>query len=50
MYGSDQSASLGIEGMRRLISSIKVVEQALGNGEKIILEEETQNAQKLRYI
>ena len=50
MYGSDQAASLGIEGMRRLISSLKVVEEAFGDGKKVILEEEIQNAKKLRYI
>ena len=50
MYGSDQAASLGTEGMRRLISSINVVEEAIGTGKKIITSEEKSNAKKLRYI
>ena len=49
MYGSDQSASLEIRGMRELISGIKKIRAALGNGELgLILEEEEKIAQKLR--
>ena len=45
-----KQASLGTEGMRRLISSINLVEEAIGTGEKIITAEEKINAKKLRYI
>jgi len=49
MYGSDQSASLEIKGMRELISGIRKVNSALGNGNLgIILEEEKKIAKKLR--
>ncbi len=49
MYGSDQSASLEIRGMKELISGIKKIRAALGNGELgLILEEEEKIAQKLR--
>ena len=40
MYGSDQAASLEIEGFKQLVSYIRIIEKAMGSGEKIILEEE----------
>lgn len=49
MYGSDQSASLGIQGMRELISVIYRMHKSLGTGEmNIILPEEIEIAKKLR--
>jgi sialic acid synthase SpsE len=49
MYGSDQSASLGIHGMKELISVINRMHQSLGTGEmNIILPEEIEIAKKLR--
>ena len=49
MYGSDQSASLGIQGMKELISVINRMHQSLGTGEmNIILPEEIEIAKKLR--
>ena len=40
MYGSDQAASLEIEGFKLLINYVRVVEKAMGDGVKKILEEE----------
>ena len=39
-YGSDQSASLEIAGLRQLIGAIRKIESAMGNGKIDILEEE----------
>ena len=49
MYGSDQKASLEINGFRQLIGAVRKVELALGE-EKLghILEEEIPIAEKLR--
>ena len=49
MYGSDQSASLEIKGLRELIGAVRKIEKALGD-EKLghILEEEKPIAAKLR--
>jgi N-acetylneuraminate synthase len=48
MYGSDQSASVEPSGLRNLVGAIRKIEQAMGNGEKRILEEEVPIAKKLR--
>ena len=40
MYGSDQAASLEPDGLKFLIRYVRSVEKALGNGVKIILEDE----------
>jgi len=50
MYGSDQSASLELGGLRRLVKYIAAVESSLGTGEKIVTEKETEIAQKLRTV
>ena len=51
MYGSDQAASLEINGLFNLISSIRIVEKAMGKGEIGITEKEIPIAKKLRaYI
>jgi len=49
MYGSDQSASLEINGMRELVNRIKNVQPVLGDGIKKIVERENEVASKLRY-
>ena len=49
MYGSDQSASLEIRGMRELVSGIKKIQDGLGDGKiGLILEDEKKIANKLR--
>ena len=48
MYGSDQAVSVGPAGLHELVGAIRKIEQALGSGEKMIIEEEKKNAKKLR--
>jgi len=48
MYGSDQSASVEPAGFKMLVGAVRKIEQALGDGEKRILEAEVSIAQKLR--
>ena len=50
MYGSDQSASLQLDGLHNLVKGIRVVEIALGKKEKIIFSEEHPCKAKLRNI
>jgi N-acetylneuraminate synthase len=50
MYGSDQSASLEMDGFRLLINYVRIVEEALGDGKKVILEEELKIRKKLAPI
>ena len=49
MYGSDQSASLEFEGMKKLTDSLEIIQIALGE-EKLghIIKEEESIAAKLR--
>ena len=49
LYGSDQAASLEIDGLRRLISYCEQGITCLGSGEKMYLPEEKDNAMKLKY-
>ena len=49
MYGSDQAASLGPEGIRSLVNQIRKYEKVIGNGEKVILPDEENVSKKLRY-
>ena len=49
MYGSDQSASLEIEGMQRLVTGLRKYPKLIGNGVKTFTNEEKQVAAKLRY-
>ena len=49
MYGSDQSASLEIEGMKSLCSTIRKINICMGDGVKKITREEHEVAKKLRY-
>ena len=48
MYGSDQSASVEPQGFRQLISSVRVIEEAMGDGVKYFIEEEEPIATNLR--
>ncbi len=48
MYGSDQAASVEPQGMRRLVRDIRVVESAMGDGIKRVLEAEEPIAAKLK--
>jgi N-acetylneuraminate synthase len=48
MYGSDQSASVELNGLRHLIGAVRTIEKALGDGEKRIVEGEIPIAKKLR--
>jgi len=47
MYGSDQSASIEPEGLRRLVRDIRIIDKALGDGNKVISEEELKIKKKL---
>ena len=48
MYGSDQSASLEIHGLVRLVKDIRQIEMILGDGVKRVLESELPIMKKLR--
>lgn len=48
MYGSDQSASVEPKGLRELVGAVRKIEQAMGDGEKRILDAEVPIAKKLR--
>jgi len=49
MYGSDQSASLELEGMQKLVAGIRKYPKVLGNGVKTFSNVEKEVAVKLRY-
>ena len=48
MYGSDQAASIEMNGMRILVEGVRKIELAIGDGIKKIIEEEKLIAKKLR--
>ncbi len=48
MWGTDQAASVEIVGMERLVSNIRDIEAALGDGVKKVYESELNNLRKLR--
>ena len=48
MYGSDQAASLGPQGLRKIVPEIRKIQTALGDGIKRVLEDEIPIAKKLR--
>ncbi len=48
MWGTDQAASVEIVGLERLISSIRDIEVALGDGVKRVYESEMKSLKKLR--
>ena len=47
MYGSDQAASLEVEGFKLMVNYVRTVEKALGDGNKKILDEEKKIREKL---
>ena len=47
MYGSDQAASLELEGFKLMVNYVRTVEKALGDGNKKILDEEKKIREKL---
>ena len=49
-WGSDMAASVEPQGLRKLIQSIRSVESAMGNGEKIVLPQEKSSISKLRRV
>ncbi len=48
MYGSDQAASLAPMGLKKIVSEVKKIERALGDGVKKFIEDEKKIAKKLR--
>ena len=50
MYGSDQSASLEVHGLVRLVKDIRLIESILGDGIKRVLESEIPIMKKLRVF
>lgn len=50
MWGSDQSASLEPDGMRRVVNYIRAVPIVTGGGEKHVLDEEVPISSKLRRV
>jgi len=50
MWGSDQAASLEPNGMTRLMRDIRLVETAMGDGQKRLLERERPIMEKLRRV
>ncbi len=50
MWGSDQAASLEPNGMQRLLRDIRLVETALGDGQKRLLDREKPIMEKLRRV
>lgn len=49
MYGTDQSASLEMPGLKKLVSYINFLPTILGDGVKVVTAEEQKVAEKLRY-
>ncbi|MGQ9643541.1 MAG: N-acetylneuraminate synthase family protein [Ignavibacterium sp.] len=50
MWGTDQAASVEIGGLQRLVSNIRDIEIALGDGIKKVYESEQSQIQKLRRV
>jgi len=48
MYGSDQSASIEPNGLRQLVSAVRKIEKAMGDGVKRMIDAEVPIARKLR--
>jgi len=48
MYGSDQSASVEPHGFQTLVAKVREIEIAMGDGEKVILDQEVAIANNLR--
>jgi N-acetylneuraminate synthase len=50
MWGTDQSASLGPDGMNRLVGSVNKIMLSLGTGQKKVFDSELTIKDKLRNI
>jgi N-acetylneuraminate synthase len=50
MWGTDQAASVEIQGMMRLVSNIRDIEKSLGDGIKRVYESELAPRKKLRRV
>ena len=50
MWGTDQAASLGPSGLERLVRDIRIVESAIGDGVKRLLDSEVSVMKKLRRV
>jgi N-acetylneuraminate synthase len=50
MWGSDQAASLEPNGISKIVSYVRVVEQSLGDGVKRVVEREQPIIKKLRRV
>ncbi len=50
MYGSDQSASVELSGLKKLVKYIRATEVSLGTGEKVVTEKEKEISKKLRRV
>lgn len=50
MWGSDQAASVEVQGFFRLVSNIRDIEKALGDGKKKVYDSELPSIAKLRRI
>jgi len=48
MYGSDQAASIEPPGLKKLVKAVRIVEKAMGDGEKRVIDAEVPIARKLR--
>lgn len=48
MYGSDQAASIGAQSLAGFVEGLRLVQIALGDGQKVIAAEEVEARQKLR--
>ncbi len=48
MYGSDQAASIEPPILKRLVGGVRKIEAAMGDGEKVIIDDEIPIARKLR--
>jgi len=47
-YGSDQAASLEMQGLLRLVRDVRIIEQAIGDGIKRVYDSEKPSLQRLR--
>ena len=50
MWGSDQAASLEPSGLTRLVRDIRLVEESMGDGVKVLQESEVPVMKKLRRV
>jgi N-acetylneuraminate synthase len=50
MWGTDQAASLEPSGLQRLVRDVRIIEQALGDGQKRVYESELPIRAKLRKV